>query len=68
MSEIINKSEIKAPIWDRKQFFKQKAIIENWVLETQKAFNIENLNDVTDAHIVGYLAQKQLGFHTSEDL
>lgn len=52
---------------NHKQFKQQKSIIDTWCAEVQKAYNIENIDDVTDNHIVTYLAQKQLGFHSSID-
>jgi hypothetical protein len=46
--------------WTSKDTLKQSEIIGIWVKETQKAYSIEN---ITDGHIISYLAQKELGFH-----
>lgn len=45
---------------NHKQFKQQQSIIDGWILEAQKAYNIE---EVSDSHIVAYLAQKQMGLH-----
>jgi hypothetical protein len=46
--------------WTSKDSVNQSKIIGRWVEETQKAYGIEN---ITDGHIISYLAQKELGFH-----
>lgn len=48
---------------NHKQFKQQQSIIDGWISETQKAYNIE---DVSDSHIVAYLAQKQMGVHFND--
>lgn len=48
---------------NHKQFKQQQSIIDGWISEAQKAYNIE---DVSDSHIVSYLAQKQMGLHGNE--
>jgi hypothetical protein len=41
----------------------QSKIIEQWVKEAAKAYNINEIN-LEDSQIISYLAQKQMGFHS----
>jgi hypothetical protein len=45
-----------------KDLREQGEIIKQWVKDCAIAYNI-SINDVTDSHIISYLAQVQLGFH-----
>jgi hypothetical protein len=42
----------------------QSKIINDWIKETQAAYNKE---DVSDSDIIAYLAQVKLGFHQQSE-
>lgn len=48
--------------WTIKDAMKQKEIHNRWVEECARAYNLK-IDDVTDAHILSYLAQVEMGFH-----